>query len=79
MPPARLTRFAILPPDCSNWQASEREITTNMIGDPKGSQRNLREAESVPRVHRRSLWLRIIQQCYLRTAAITWREIEQHQ
>ena len=25
MPPARLTRFAILPPDCSNWQASERD------------------------------------------------------
>jgi hypothetical protein len=25
MPPARLTRFAILAPDCSNWQASERD------------------------------------------------------
>ena len=72
-------------PDSLSWRRTVRigkrqsEITTNMIGDPKGSRRNLREAESVPGVHRRSLWLRIIRLCYLRTAAITWREIEQHQ
>jgi hypothetical protein len=30
-----------------------------MIGDPKGSRRNLREAESVPTVLRRSLRQRI--------------------
>jgi hypothetical protein len=34
-------------------------ITTNMVGDAKGSRRNLREAESVPTVLRRSLGQRI--------------------
>jgi hypothetical protein len=75
--PTRLIRY----PEAglSELASPSSEITTNILSRPKGSQHNLREAESVPtRVLDRPLQQRIIHQCYRDTAARKWRKIEQH-